>query len=88
MQVHGKSTYGTDCSDCITGGIPDHHCKLPEGTSVKEGIPLASSTGKLQKCAMYNHSIAANTTQECTDGWEYGGDVGPTIVSKVTYMLF
>ena len=56
-------------------------CKLPEGASKEESIP--TEKGKFAKCSMYVNISLDNSTSSCTDGYEYGGDTGPTIVSEV-----
>ena len=66
-----------------TGGQPDITCKLPEGATKNESIPL-DDKGKFSQCLMYKDVSSGNETIDCNDGYEYGGTRGPTIVTEVS----
>ena len=65
------------------GAWPEHHCKVPDGALINETIPQKDD-GSYDSCKMYVDGDR-NETTKCTE-WQYiYGDIGPTIVSKVTY---
>lgn len=68
------------------GYKPDHHCKVPANVPLNKSIPYETNkAGKsvLSSCQMYtNYSLSNNDTQDCSDGWNYLGDDGRTIVTE------
>ena len=68
------------------GGQRDHHCQVPEDSTVNDTIPYTSK-GTLEKCVMYKDISVSNETESCQNGYHYYGNAGPTIVSEVSFTL-
>lgn len=82
------SLFSLFCDDDYAGvgGIPDHHCKLPNGTDVNVTIPKEKD-GSLSNCKIYNDTSDNTSAIDCPYGYHYYGDVGSTIVSEVISTL-
>ena len=77
---------------CIAGSSPDHHCKIPEGHSVNESIPMEyqeeTEVWKRSMCMENkNFTMATNMTQKCSNGHWYDPEPGNTIVSDVSSLI-
>ncbi|CAH1265416.1 SLC22A4 [Branchiostoma lanceolatum] len=60
-------------SMAFLGGLPEHHCKVPEGLYLNHSVPSSLVDGRVvySQCSMYKNVSIDNSTVPCEDGWEY-----------------
>ncbi|KAK2177215.1 hypothetical protein NP493_613g03003 [Ridgeia piscesae] len=62
----------------IAGGIPEHQCRTSPTAAPNASVPRPADSS----CYMYRNLSVSNATVRCRYGYDYYGDVGPTIASE------